>query len=114
MQPIYEIRWSDEFIADVTAICGDLRVFDEAFTGFDWYLCRLPRGPGTWDLSPIGDLRLAHLPATRLEDGTDVPAIYFTFQLRLGGSPYLDLLRAFRWDDDRLYEVAGGPPPPRV
>jgi len=111
MQPVYGIVWSDEFIADVSEICGDLRVFDEAFGGFDWYLCRLPRGRATWDLSPIGDLRLAYLEEGRLPDGTDVPAIYFTFQLRLGPSPSLELLRAFRWDDDRLYEFSDVPPP---
>jgi len=110
MQPRYEIRWSDHFIADVTAICGELRIFDEAFSGFDYYLCRLPRDVGTWDLSPLGDIRLARLAACRLEDGTEVPTIYFTFQLRLGASPYLDLLRAFRWDDDALYEMA----PPEI
>jgi len=110
MQPVYEIRWSDEFIADVTGICGDLRGFDEAFAGFDYYLTRLPRGPGTWDLSPLGDIRLAHMPALTLEDGTDVPSIYFTFQLRLGASPYLDLLRAYRADDPRLVLVGAEPP----
>src|SRR5216684_4022392 len=98
MQPQYEIRWSDEFIADVTAICDDLRIFDEFFAGYDMYLRRLPRGLGTWDLSAIGDLRLGRLEGGKLVDGTDVPTIYFTFQLRLGASPYLDLLRAYRWD----------------
>lgn len=114
MQPHYEIRWSDEFVADVTAICGDIRIFDEAFAGFDWYLTRLPRGTGTWDLSPLGDLRLATIEGGKLEDGTEYPSIYFTFQLHLGPTPYLDLLRAYRWDDNALFEmvVAALPPPP--
>jgi hypothetical protein len=105
MQPVYEVQWSDEFVADVTAICGELRVFEEAFAGFAYYLSRLPRGESTWDLSPLGDLRLAHLPAGRLGDGTDVPSIHFTFQLHLGASPQLVLLRAFRADDPALSDT---------
>lgn len=110
MQPRFEIRWSDEFIADVTAICGDLETFDAAFAGFAYYLTRLPRGDSTWDLSPLGDIRLARLPECKLRDGSEVPTIYFTFQLHLGASPYLDLLRAFREDDDALYEFASEDP----
>jgi hypothetical protein len=108
VQPVYQIRWSDEFVADVTAICGDVRIFDEAFRGFDYYLTRLPRGTSTWDLSPLGDLRLAYLITSRLEDGTEVPAIYFTFRLTLGPTPHLDLLRACSWDDPRLFALAAG------
>jgi len=105
VQPQYEIQWSDAFVADVTAICGERRVFDEAFAGFAWYLSRLPRGHGTWDLSPTGDLRLACLQAGKLQDGTDVPTIYFTFKLHLGAAPFLELLRAYRWDDNHLYQT---------
>lgn len=102
MQPLYDIVPTEAFVRDVTDICGDLRVFQEAFEGYDWYLARLPRGKGTWDLSPTGDLRLANLPATRLENGTDVPNLYFTFKLHLGAEPSLQLLRALRADDPRL------------
>jgi hypothetical protein len=105
MQPQYEIRWSAAFVEDVTSICGDIRVFDEAFAGFDWYLSRLPRGPGTWDLSPLGDLRLATLEGGKLEDGTEYPTIYFTFRLHLGATPYLELLRAYRFDDPTLLRL---------
>lgn len=112
MQPQYDIRWSDQFTADVTAICGELRVFDEAFSGFDWYLSRLPRGPGTWDLSPLGDLRLTTLEGGRLEDGTDYPTIYFTFRLHLGPTPFLELLRAFREDDPALSGLMPASPQP--
>lgn len=110
MQPYYEIHWSEAFTADVTKICGDADVFRKAFAGFDFYLRRLPRGGSTWDLSPLGDLRLAHLPASRLEDGTTVPDIYFTFQMRLGASPQLELLRAFRSDDPELLTATQGMP----
>jgi hypothetical protein len=111
MQPRYEIEWSPEFVADKERIYGNAKIFGEAFSGYDWYLCRLPRGEGTWDLNATGDLRLGSLPAGRLPGGTDIPAIYFTFQLRLGASPTLELLRAYRCDDSRLLEVAGGSSP---
>lgn len=93
MQPIDEICSSAEFIADVKRIVGSLDLFKRAFVGYDFNLARLPRGPGTWDLSPTGDYRLAHMAAHKLEDGIDIPAIYFTFQLTLGPVPKLELLR---------------------
>lgn len=102
MQPQYDICWSREFIEDVKAICGSLDIFDQAFAGYDYNLSRLPRGPGTWDLSDLGDYRMAHMPAHKLENGTDIPAIYFTFQLRLGPTPQLVLLRARRANDPDL------------
>jgi hypothetical protein len=107
MQPQYDIRWSEAFVVDVTAICGQLSVFEKAFEGYPWLLRRLPRGPGTWDLSPLGDFRIGRLEACRLEDGAEVPTIYFTFQLHLGADTYLELLRAFRSDDDALAAFAG-------
>lgn len=99
MQPIYEICWSEQFIKDVKAIVGSLDRFDQAFIGYDFNLARLPRGPGTWDLSPTGDYRLAHMAAHKLEDGTDIPAIFFTFRIHLGAVPQVVLLRARRAND---------------
>lgn len=102
MQPRYDICWSRDFIEDVKRICGSLEIFDRSFAGYDYTLSRLPRGPGTWDLSPTGDYRLAHMPAHRLQDGTDVPAIYFTFRLMLDPEPRLLLLRARLANDPDL------------
>ncbi len=102
MQPIYVIRQSPEFAADVVEIFGDPGVFDEAFVGFASQLARLPRGKGTWDLSKAGDVRLANLMEGHLPDGTPYPGIYFTFQLLLADPPYLLLLRAKRANDPRL------------
>jgi hypothetical protein len=102
LQPVYDICWSRSFIEDVKRICGDLRVFDEAFTGYDYNLSRLPRGPGTWDLSVTGDYRMAHMAAHKLPDGTDVPAILFTFRLELSPTARLELLRAYRSNDPAL------------
>jgi hypothetical protein len=102
VQPVYDICWSHEFIDDVKRIVGSLDVFDRAFIGYDFNLARLPRGPGTWDLSDTGDYRLAHMAAHKLEDGTDIPSIYFTFRLHLGPTPQLVLLRARRANDPEL------------
>jgi hypothetical protein len=66
MQPIYKIAWSDEFIADVEQI-ADLDTFKRSFAGYEFALSRLPRGPGTWDLSDTGDVRMAHMSAHVLE-----------------------------------------------
>jgi hypothetical protein len=98
VQPQYGICWSSEFIADVKKIVG-LELFERAFAGYDYNLARLPRGQGTWDLSPMGDYRLGHIPAHRLENGADIPAIYFTFRLQLDPEPLLVLLRARRSND---------------
>jgi hypothetical protein len=99
MQPRYDVVRSEEFVADVTAIYGDIQTFEEAFAGYAWYLCRLPRGPGTWDLSAMGELRLGSIPALTLDNGVRTPAIYFTFELRLGPAPSLVLLRAYQRND---------------
>lgn len=102
MQPQYETCWSSEFIEDVRKIV-DLDAFVRAFAGYNYQLRRLPRGPGTWDLSSTGDYRLAHMPAHKLEDGTDIPAIFFTFRLLLvGPDSLLILLRARRANDPAL------------
>lgn len=106
MQPQYEIDWSPEFVADIERIYGDVKIFDEAFSGYDWYLCRLPRGEGTWDLNAIGDLRLGSLAGGLLADGTETPDLYFTFQLHLGASPRLELLRAYQPNDPALAQAA--------
>jgi hypothetical protein len=102
MQPYYSICWSDEFMDDVARIIGDIKRWDEIFAGHDFNLSRLPRGPGTWDLTPTGDYRLAWIEGGKLEDGTDYPTIYFTFRLFLGPAPYLLLLRARRGNDPEL------------
>lgn len=108
MQPQYDICWSDEFIADVSEIFGDIRRWDEAFMGFegeggfDWYLARLPRGDNTWSLSATGDYRLAVLEGGKLQDGSEFPSVHFTYRLLLDPSPHLLLQRARRGNDPAL------------
>jgi hypothetical protein len=100
MQPIFEICWSGQFIKDVKRIVGSLDVFDQSFSGgYDFNLARLPRGPGTWGLSDMGEYRMAHMAAHKLPDGTDIPPILFTFRLHLDPVPTLVLLRAKRGND---------------
>jgi hypothetical protein len=103
VQPVFEICWSETFIEDVKKIVGSLDVFDQAFhRGYDFNLSRLPRGSGTWDLSPSGDYRVCHMAPHKLPDGTDVPSIYFTFRLYLDPEPTLTLLSARRGNDPEL------------
>ena len=95
MQPIYKICRTEQFEDDVRGIFGDLQTFERLFEGFAFLLSRLPRGLGTWDLSPTGDLRLATLDHSLLDDGTSTPAMVFSFALELGPTPCLTLLRGF-------------------
>lgn len=99
MQAIYDIELTDDFVADVVAIFDDMDTFHRAFDGFGFYLARLPRGTNTWDLSDDGSLRLAWLQPGKLSTGEDIPGIYFSFQLSMGGTTTLQLLRAYRTDD---------------
>ena len=107
MQPRYDIQWSEEFAADVTEI-WTLEIFKEAFRGFDALLRWLPRDQATWDVSPAGDVRLAHLLGPRLDDGTVLPDIFFVYQLHLGSTCYVELLRAYSEHDPALHGISAG------
>ena len=76
METGHGITWSNESLADLEAIFGDLTKADAAIRTVDWRLAHDALGRGMWPLLPNSDIRLTWLRPHR-----GYPAIALSYRI---------------------------------